>query len=232
MYALLFALLAAAECWRRAKHGFASVASTITMTLCAAGIVGVRHAALAFVPAVALLLMLWSEQPMSRRAKTGALVVAGSVVSWLAIHVLLEQGGAFPLFSSSRDALGTACTMIRSVGGELGPFPAGILVFFAIAGAFGVPAVRRRSASVLRVDETSMRHGDVLAFVATPKAASRGCRCTRRCAPERRRGPFGPTGAARRRGAVVRAGSRADRAERRPLNSGRWALLAVRPSPR
>lgn len=163
MHALLFSNLLLLEWWRRAGSGRAVAGAVVAMALTASLLAAVRHAALAFVGATVVWIVLTPSRSWVQRL--AAIVCLGLAVgaTCVGIHVALDSGRVFTWFDSDRTAWGTATTMLSAIGRDVGPFPLGLLVWFTIGAGLTVPPLRRRLTRALGTDARVMlQHGGVL----------------------------------------------------------------------
>ncbi|MEO6597479.1 MAG: hypothetical protein ABIP94_22270, partial [Planctomycetota bacterium] len=171
MLALLGVLLLAIEAWRRTPAGARGASAVATASVAAAAMVGVRHAALAFVPAAGVMIVCARTASWRDRAVAASCIAVAAAVSWWGTHLALAQQGSFPLGSSDRELWATVWAMAKGIDRELAPFPLGIGLCIAIAAVLALIPLRVRTAKALGTTEVSLRHGDVTAFVLTALAA-------------------------------------------------------------
>ncbi|MBL9078944.1 MAG: hypothetical protein JNL08_15675 [Planctomycetes bacterium] len=126
MHAALFALLLAVQGWQAAARPGPRAVALAAGALALAAAVATRHAALVFVPAAVLLLASTRCRPRRERAVAAAVIAGPALLLAAWIRAAFEQGAATTLFSSTREPLATAATMLRAVGEDLAPFPFGI----------------------------------------------------------------------------------------------------------
>jgi hypothetical protein len=129
MLALLLSTLLAVEWFRSAEGGVARALALGVAALAGALMVNTRHAAMAFVPALMVVIGTTRRLPLRiRLAAAGALggAIGGSwavVRCWLGQHASHAEPG-------HRALLGITWDMIRGIDRCLAPFPLGAVVFF------------------------------------------------------------------------------------------------------